>query len=79
MIGVNEYKSYWNQLTTTRKDADRVRDYLIDRADFDLVITLTNERASKERIRYLMEDAFPTIVRPKVAFFLFFWSWDATF
>ncbi len=62
VIGINDYQSDWPQLSAAKNDPIRMRDHLIHRARFDAVITLTNERATKARIQYLMEDVFPEIV-----------------
>ncbi len=62
VIGVSDYEGHWPSLTTTRNDPIRVRDFLVDQAGFDLVITLRNARASKSRIETLMSDVLPNLI-----------------
>ena len=58
VIGMGEY-DHWHDLDSPVTDAERVRDFLINDAGFDYVITLTNAKATKPRIQKLMEEFFP--------------------
>lgn len=54
VIGISEYTPAWWTLEAPVVDATRIRDFLIHDAGFDYVVTLTNRRATKERITKLM-------------------------
>nr|VFJ94009.1 MAG: Caspase domain-containing protein [Candidatus Kentron sp. LFY] len=71
VIGVSDYSGAWDDLQT-KEDPERVKNFLIDKAGFDAVITLRNERATKERIEILMEDFFPNILGEKDRFLFYF-------
>ena len=62
IVGVSSYSAAWPQLDAAKNDPLRMREYLIENSRFDVVITLTNERATKDRIQYLMQDVFPEIL-----------------
>src|SRR5262249_55113788 len=53
-------------------DAIRVRDFLRDEADFDYVVTLTDDKATYTRINNLMENVFPTSIGPNDRFLFYF-------
>jgi hypothetical protein len=72
IIGVNRYDSDWPQLDATRGDPARMRQLLVDQEGFDLVVTLENERATKERIDILMRDVFPGLLEPDDRFLFYF-------
>jgi uncharacterized caspase-like protein len=50
----------------------RVRDFLRDEANFDYVITLTDEKATRSRIESLMEYELPDLIRPRDRFLFYF-------
>jgi hypothetical protein len=72
VIGVNRYDSGWSQLDATRGDPARMRQLLVDQEGFDLVVTLENERATKERIDILMRDVFPGLLGSEDRFLFYF-------
>ncbi|MEZ5933594.1 MAG: caspase family protein [Alphaproteobacteria bacterium] len=53
----------------TADDALRMQDFLLDEAGFDYVHVLTNEKATAERIRELMDDIFPDLITENDRFF----------
>src|SRR6266404_1627308 len=61
VIGVSQYK-YLPKLESTKKDAERVKNYLLDSEEFDQVVFLTDGDATKERIEYFMDDYFPSLL-----------------
>jgi hypothetical protein len=71
IIGIGDYNE-WPKLESPSHDATRMRDFLIEDADFDYVITLTDARASKERINALMEDIFPDMLTEDDRFLFYF-------
>ncbi len=77
VIGVSDYKSGWNDLPQSLKDAKRVSEYLKQDAGFDYVITLTNGKATKSRIDKLMIEEFPRMVGQEDRF-LFYYSGHGT-
>ena len=76
VIGIGDYKEV-SSLEAPYYDAVRVRDFLIETGDFDYVVTLTNAKATKEKITKLMEETFPNLVR-KNDRFLFYFSGHGT-
>jgi len=77
VIGVGDYNQDWNKLEAPYHDAIRVRDFLINDAGFDYVITLTNAKAIKAKINKLMEETFPKLIT-KNDRFLFYYSGHGT-
>jgi hypothetical protein len=76
VIGISEYTgaSHDNfDRLRTANDAQRMRQFLLDKAGFDYVYVLTEEKATKKRITQLMEDEMPARVGPNDRF-LFYWS-----
>lgn len=71
VIGISDFSGY-NDLPT-QNDPIRMRDYLINEANFDYVHTLTDEKVTKTRIAELMLDEFPERVTSNDRF-LFYWS-----
>ncbi len=59
-------------------DALHVRDFLRDQAGFDYIVTLTEEKATQERIGRLMEQEFPATLRPNDRFLFYFSGHGAT-
>jgi hypothetical protein len=72
VIGVNRYESGWPQLDATRGDPARMRQLLVDQEGFDLVVTVENERATKERVDILMRDVFPGLLGSDDRFLFYF-------
>ena len=58
VIGVSNYDNF-PLLDAPSADALKMRDFLKNEADFDYIVTLTDERASKSRISALMEEELP--------------------
>jgi len=76
VIGISEYTGTnhdnFDRLRTAN-DAQRMREFLLEKAGFDYVQVLTEEKATKQRIAQLMEDEMPKRIGPKDRF-LFYWS-----
>ncbi len=72
VIGIGDYQKDWPDLEAPSRDAERIRDFLIQDEGFDYVITLTNARATKQKINKLMEETFPEKVRSNDRFFFYF-------
>ncbi|MCI5137932.1 MAG: hypothetical protein D3922_05870 [Candidatus Electrothrix sp. AR1] len=71
VIGISNYKGYG--YLPSENDPKKVAQYLFEEADFDYVHTLTDEKASKEKIEKLMVDFFPSELDSNDRF-LFYWS-----
>ena len=71
VIGIGEYKD-WPRLETPYSDAIRVRDFLINDDGFDYVVTLVNEKASKQNINRYMEEVFPKLLGENDRFLFYF-------
>ena len=71
VIGVSNY-AHWNDLNSATTDPLKVRNFLVENANFDEVITLTNEKASKQRIDQLMLEYFPEKVGEFDRFIFYF-------
>lgn len=72
VVGISRYKSFPN-LTSTRNDAIRMKDFLINEAGFDYVHLITEERATLPRLRKVMMDVMPDLVGSNDRF-VFYWS-----
>ena len=77
VIGIGDYQKDWPKLEAPYYDALRVRDFLVNDAGFDYVITLTNAKATKQKINDLMEETFPSLLH-KDDKFLFYFSGHGT-
>ncbi|MBN2092240.1 DUF1566 domain-containing protein [candidate division KSB1 bacterium] len=71
VIGIGDYQKDWPDLEASSRDAERIRDFLIQDEGFDYVITLTNSKATKQKINKLMEETFPKILGEKDRFFFY--------
>lgn len=71
VIGISEFEHFTS--LPTAKDPIRIKDYLLSEAGFDYVHLLTEEDATPERIRALMEDDFTSRVGERDRF-VFYWS-----
>jgi tetratricopeptide (TPR) repeat protein len=71
VVGIGDYDGH-DKLSAPAKDAVRVRDFLRDAADFDFIVTLTDEKATRKRIEALMEQWFPENVSPNDRFLFYF-------
>ena len=77
VIGLSDYSGEWAPLESPYYDALKVRDYLIDKAGFDYVVTLTNREATKDAINKYMEETLPDMIGDKDRF-LFYYSGHGT-
>lgn len=64
VIGVGDYTNGWSRLEAPHHDAVRMRDFLKGQGAFDIVYTLTDGAATRERIRRLMVEELPNEVGP---------------
>jgi hypothetical protein len=71
IVGVGNYANY-KKLTAPAEDAVRFRNFLRDEAKFDVIVTLTDERATRSRIENLMERFFPRQVQQNDRFIFYF-------
>jgi invasion protein IalB len=71
VIGVGDYDHY-RKLSAPADDAMRVRNFLRDEAQFDYIITLTDEKATRARIERLMESELPQRVQRGDRFLFYF-------
>jgi len=76
VIGLSDYVGGWPPIEAPLHDALRVRDVLV-KSGFDYVVLLTNKRATKERIRYYMENVLPQKLDPDDRF-IFYYSGHGT-
>lgn len=72
VIGIQDYRKGWGTLDAALTDVFRVRDYLIESDQFDFVVTLTNSKATKEKISYYMDDLFPSKIKSGDRFLFYF-------
>lgn len=72
VIGIGDYQQGWTKIESPYYDALRVRDFLIDDAGFDYVVTLTNSKATKQKINKLMEETFPNLFHANDKFLFYF-------
>lgn len=75
VIGVSQYH-YLTPLESTRNDASELAAFLIDAGEFDQVILLTEDDATKAAIEYFMEDYIPALLQGnrRRSRFLFYFS-----
>lgn len=71
IIGVGNYDKM-PKLSAPEGDAIRVRDFLRDEAGFDHIVTLTDDKATRDRIEDLMERVFPNLIGPTDRFVYYF-------
>jgi tetratricopeptide (TPR) repeat protein len=71
VIGVGDYDHY-KKLSAPAADAEQVRNFLRDEAQFDRIITLTDEKATRARIESLMERILPQFVQNNDRFLFYF-------
>ncbi len=74
VVGVSEYEGDPDHpdLPATKPNPDRMRNHLIGKAGFDVVITLKDERAALSRIDLLMKDVFPRLIGANDRFLFYF-------
>ncbi len=71
IVGIGNYSDY-RPLKAPANDATRVRDFLVNDAQFDEVVTLTDDKATFERVNALMEDVYPEKLGAKDRFLFYF-------
>ena len=72
VIGIEKYSKF-RALEGPASDAIKVSNFLKNEALFDYVITLTDEKATKDRINSIMDNEIPGLIRPGDRFFLLLW------
>ena len=72
IVGLSDYTGEWVPLESPYHDAIKVRDFLIQKAGFDYVITLTNKEAKKSLINKYMEEVFPNKIGTGDRFLFYF-------
>jgi caspase domain-containing protein len=77
VIGIEKYENY-ESLDAPGHDAVKFRDFLENEARFDYVVTLTEEKATKERIEILMEQTVPNMIKPGDRVLFYFSGHGAT-
>lgn len=77
VVGINDYigmrSGGFEDLASPVGDSERMRDFLLNVADFDEVHYFTNSAANADTIRHLMEDVLPLELQPEDRL-LFYWS-----
>lgn len=71
VIGISDFNEHFNSLPNTYENPKKMTEFLISQK-FDLVITLKNDRATKNRIETLMVDVFPALVTDEDRFLFYF-------
>ena len=64
IVGIGEYDGVYNDLAGRVDDARRMRDFLLEEANFDTVVVLTDRAATRLRIERLMGEVLPALVGP---------------
>ena len=59
IVAVGDYRAGWPPLEAPARDAERVRDFLVEEAEFDRVYTFVDEEATYEALRKLMLEELP--------------------
>lgn len=81
VVGINDYKGEaaggFKPLATTGNDPFRMKDFLLQEEGFDRVHVLTNEKVTWDRLRKLMVDELPRLLKPEDRF-LFYWNGHGT-
>ncbi|WP_165354661.1 SUMF1/EgtB/PvdO family nonheme iron enzyme [Tropicimonas sp. IMCC6043] len=73
VIGIGDYESAYADLPGRTEDAQRMRDFLLGEAGFDLVVLLTDRAASRARLERLLTEVLPPRIGPDDRF-LFHYS-----
>ena len=71
VIGIGDYDNY-TKLSAPAADAEQVRNFLRDEAQFDRIITLTDDKATRSRIESLMDSILPQLVQNNDRFLFYF-------
>lgn len=72
VIGLSDYVGGWPALESPFNDALRMKEFLINQAEFDVVITLTNAEASLTNITKYMEEIIPKLIKDTDRFLFYF-------
>jgi len=62
IVAISEYSGEFYDLASPVEDAERMKNFLLTEADFDLVYVLTDSDATRSNIRTLMEQTIPAVV-----------------
>lgn len=62
VIAIDDYTGDFDDLGSPVKDAERVKNFLLEEAGFDEVYMLTNDRATSSNIRKLMEETLSSLL-----------------
>ena len=65
VIGVSRYR-YLQPLESTQNDARQLAEFLLNSGEFEQVILLTEEDATKRAIEYFMEDYIPALLQDRI-------------
>src|SRR5262245_49218486 len=71
VIGVGDYDHH-TKLSAPAADAEQVRNFLRDEAQFDRIITLTDDKATRPRIESLMDSLLPQLIQSNDRFLFYF-------
>lgn len=72
IVGISNYNNEWQPIESAYEDAMRMRSFFKDSVQFDYVVTLTNEEASKIAIATYMEETFPNKIQQDDRFVFYF-------
>lgn len=73
VVGIGNYNNNaYEPLSGRKEDAYRMRDFLIEDAKFDIVITLTDSAASRAKLELLLTEIIPSLIGSDDRFFFHF-------
>ncbi len=64
VVAVGDYQGGWTPIEAPALDAERMTEFFRNDAGFDIVYTITDEMATRQRIRNLMVEELPEMVGP---------------
>lgn len=73
VVGISDYTGGLTKRPSTRNDAIRIKDYLINEAGFDYVHLITEEQATLQRLHSVMTDEISNLAGANDRF-VFYWS-----
>ena len=73
VIGISDYNGTFENLIYSAQNAVRMKDFLIEEANFDSVHVITDEKVTLERIKSVLQVEMPKIIGPNDQFILY-WS-----
>ena len=71
VVGISQYDHFSD--LPTQEDPIKIKNYLLQQANFDYVHVLTEEKVTQNRVKELMEDVFPKTIGAQDRF-VFYWS-----